>query len=120
MAERLQHVSEPTHGSFLRHLWADCALLREDGPAAVARYAATIRGIPAALADLQGPMELEGMAMALSVAGQPDAAVEVDRIAQAHREEFDMHQTPAFWTALRERHVGAAVRAVGETRGRSC
>ena len=54
--------------------------------------------------------------MALSLAGQSDAAVEVDRIAQAHREEFDMHETPAFWTALRERHVGAAVRAVGEAR----
>jgi predicted ATPase len=91
--------------SMLRHLYADCALLREDGPTAVTRYANALRGRVTASWDIN-PADLEGLAMALAVLERPQDALEVDAIADAHRAALGTAGEKAvFWQALRARHL---------------
>jgi predicted ATPase len=105
LAEMLEQ-ERPSGGlDGLRHYYADCALLREDGPAAVERYAVALRS------DVDhGPNinvgDIEGLAMALAVAGRPQDALEVDSIAQAFRAyQGRGPEGVPFWIALEERHL---------------
>jgi hypothetical protein len=95
----------------LQHLYADCALLRGDGPAAVVRYADGLRGQVEANRDLH-PGDLDGLAMGLAICGRAGDALEVDAIAQAYRAALGSDESISFWEELRARHLGP-IRASG-------
>lgn len=91
----------------LRHLWGDCALLRGDGPEAAARYAAAARALPLD-EDPTVLLELQGVAMGLALAGRPELALEVERIADATGEHFNIRPRHPFWDRMRKLHLGRA------------
>jgi hypothetical protein len=92
----------------LRHLWADCALIDGDAREAAGRYAASIRGLPALAESPLVAVDLEGLAMSLARAGHAETALEVDRIASAHRIHFRTTNEIAWWETLRMRNLGLA------------
>ena len=94
--------------TWARHMWADCALLRGDGVTAFSRYADAIRNLPQVEESPQVAFELQGLAMGLALAGRAEAAIEVDRIATAVRDHFELDRRSQWWERLREQHLGAA------------
>jgi predicted ATPase/class 3 adenylate cyclase len=108
ITEMLSTVVDPELTSWIRHMWADCAVARGDGAAAVARYSAAIRGLPQIDDSPQVAFELQGLAMGLSLACRPEDALEVDRLAVAVRDHFAIHRRSEWWERLRERHISAA------------
>jgi predicted ATPase/class 3 adenylate cyclase len=108
--QALTRVAEPSRRAALRHFWADCALLREDGVETVARYADAIQSLLAMEMFSNAAVELEGLAMGLALASRSAEALEVDQLAQAIRDRYDLHQQIEFWEKLRKRHLGDARR----------
>jgi predicted ATPase/class 3 adenylate cyclase len=92
----------------LRHLWADCALIRGDSREAATRYAAAIRALPGLDENPSVIVELQGLAMSLAAAGRAEQALEVDRIATAYGEHFHRLRDPPWWAALLEQKLGPA------------
>jgi predicted ATPase len=104
LAEQLRHATNRYLLAGLRHLYADCALLRADGPAAVDRYAAALHAAVADRRDINTG-DLEGLAMGFALAGRPQDALEVETIAQAFRIAWGGKGTARFWAELRARHL---------------
>jgi predicted ATPase len=108
VARALEEAQDLETLVWLRHVWADCALIGGDPREAAARYAAAIRGLPALDDSPAVGIELQGLAMSLARAGRAEAALEVDRIASAYAAHFNAHQHVAFWEALLEENIGLA------------
>jgi predicted ATPase/class 3 adenylate cyclase len=108
IGEALRSTRDPGAAFGLRHLWADCALIAGDGREAVARYAAAVRAVPALEQSYAVAVELQGLAMGLACAGAHQDALEVDRIASALADQFNVHHRTPFWERLREQHIGGA------------
>ena len=111
LAEQLMQATNKHVLASLRHYYADCALLREDGPAAVDRYAAALRAAVADGWDINTG-DLEGLAMGLALAGRPQDALEVETIAHAFRLAWGVNLTARFWAELRARHLDPILSSV--------
>ncbi len=105
LAELLGQVTNVDQRCGLRHLYADCALLREDGSATIERYTTALRESVSAGRQCN-PADLDGLAMGLALAGQERQALEVDAIARAFRRELRANRNAVFWEKLRDRHLG--------------
>ncbi|HEY5389133.1 MAG TPA: hypothetical protein VIJ83_01155, partial [Solirubrobacteraceae bacterium] len=108
IAAALEEVQDPQTLVWLRHVWADCALVRGDARVAMARYASALRALPALEVSPGVIVELQGLAMSLARAGHAAEALETDRIAAAFAEHFNAHPRVAFWDALLEANIGLA------------
>jgi predicted ATPase/class 3 adenylate cyclase len=108
IGQTLERTTDEETALGLRHLWADCALIGGDPGEAAGRYADAIRALPALDDSPQVANELQGLAMSLARAGRAQDALEVDRIATAHREHFNAQGNVAFWERLREENLGIA------------
>jgi predicted ATPase/class 3 adenylate cyclase len=108
VARALEEAQDHQTLVWLRHVWADCALVGGDARVAMARYAAALRGLPALEISPGVIVELQGLAMSLARAGHAEEALETDRIASAYAEHFNAHPRVAFWDALREQNIGLA------------
>ncbi|HLW96921.1 MAG TPA: adenylate/guanylate cyclase domain-containing protein [Solirubrobacteraceae bacterium] len=108
VAAALEEVEDPQTLVWLRHIWADCALIGGDPRVAMARYAAALRGLPALEVSPGVIVELQGLAMSLARAGHAEEALETDRIAAAFADHFNAHPRVAFWEELLETNIGLA------------
>jgi predicted ATPase/class 3 adenylate cyclase len=106
LAEMLARPINDETRLIANHLYADCALLRLDGHEAVARYLIAARHCLKVNLESQVPVELDGAAMGLAIAGRQREGLEVDRIAAELLVYVGKVDTIEFWERLRERHLG--------------
>ena len=99
------------------HFFADCALLRGDGEAATVRYCRAMaiawqRGSPS-----QSANEMDGLAMAAVLTGEPDRAFQLAGAAAAQRRRLGITRRPSpWWNDLVERSLDSVRRQLGSER----
>ena len=98
---------------FAHHFLADCALMRGDYAAAAGHYAHSLDAAARSGDKIETCIELQGVAMTRSGLGQPEHALRIAGAADFHLRSLGFQFAVAFWTALMERHIGAAREALG-------
>jgi len=100
---------------FIRHLYSDCAIMRENFKEAEKRYSVGIRNYLENGIELDAGLELQGMLFALSGQGRYMKALRLLGAVYAKYDEFGYSLPPVkFWVDWFEEYVNRARKAVGE------
>ncbi len=104
---------DPRTEHFAFHFLADCALIRGDMEEAGRRYRESLRAALELGDVIETSIEVQGVAMAASGAGDPHCALRLAGSVEALWESLGLTLSVAFWDALLERHIGGARETLG-------
>jgi tetratricopeptide (TPR) repeat protein len=107
-------LDDPWAEHFGHHFLADCALIQGDPATALTHYGHSLGAAVRSGDKIETCLELQGVAMARSAIGQPETALLIASAVDAQFKSLGFNFSVAFWSALLDKHIGAARAALGD------